>query len=134
MVLSITLVLSLVWCALPAFGGWSWDPIFKINGQTVKVGVELRLKEPLEDPQDVHVVLRVPRGTDARVVRDGGFDVRIVKRGRDNAAVGVFVDRDVDGFQGMTVTVTCKGDTLAETDTSRRRLRLEFELPEADQG
>ena len=110
--LSIILALSLVWCAIPAFGGWSWaaDPEFLINEATVNVLISVD-SDPPDKPTNVHVMLRVPKGTGVEVTDDSGFHVWVIETGKlddGGAELHVVVPQSaVPGHvEGVQVTVT----------------------------
>ena len=146
-VLSVIIVLSLVWCVIPVFGGWSWcgdDPIFQINGTTVNVWVAVDSGTEIPaDPSQVKVVLRVSIGTDVVVVDPGGFNVSVVEIGKladgevevhvvipESAVPGgfngmeVIVELDPDGYDGPDLPIE-----LTRKDTDKHQLWVAFEMP-----
>ena len=87
LVVSIFLLVSLAWCALPVIGGWSWrvgSPTFLIQGleggdATVTVGIEGYFAGDPDafDPSGIQIVLQTPRDTSVTVVEDDGFDISV---------------------------------------------------------
>ena len=96
--LSVTtvLLLALILGSSVAYAGFNWDgdPIFKVEGTTVKVLFAY------EDPSDVsEVTLYVPEGVDARVVSSHGFKCTTAP----GESVAVFVDASSDVLVAVRV-------------------------------
>jgi hypothetical protein len=139
--LAIVLVLSLVWCTIPAFGGWSWasDPVFLVEGQdgeemvvNVSVGVGFTGTTKRFYAQRIQVTLSVPDGTDARVFYDGDFKARVksgsVTEGR--AEVKVVVGRQwQEEYHLDNVTVTCDGKRTKPQHGDHNQWIFQFDLP-----
>ena len=141
--LSITLVLSLVWCAIPAIGSWSWaaDPVFVIKDghDQFRVNAEIEVgfsgKRGKFDPKKVKVVLDVPRHVQAEVWEDGGFSVEVKDdyKKKGEAEVQVVVEkRWRKEYSLPQVTVTYDdGRTIEPKKQGPYKWVFNFELPEA---
>jgi len=141
MALSLALVLGLMWCTIPSFGGWSWaaDPEFLIKGEesdevTVNVEIEVGFTGNPEkyDPRKVKVVLQVPDDTDVQVVKDDGFKVQVKdnydKKGQAKLTV---VAKDTKYY---LIGVTVKRDSTVITPEKQGADEwvFTFVLPQAD--
>lgn len=138
--LSITLAVSLVWYAIPAFGGWSWacsSPTFLIedeegNEVTVVAGITVN---SAGDPEDfdqkrVKVVLEVPDGAHAKVLEDEGCKVT-VKHGSDaeEAKLKVVVSKNWrDEYSLRQVSVFRDGTEIEPEKQEPYKWVFKFEL------
>jgi len=138
--LGIILVLSLLWCAIPVLGGWSWacdSPTFLIKdreGKGVEVTVGMQVdtsQDPAQfDPSQVKIVLQVPRWAYVEVLKDDGVTVNITN-GHDDGEVKLEV-----GVKGSSrhecslawVTVKCDGRRIEPSKAKPQKWLFEFEL------
>ena len=138
--LSIILALSLVWCAIPAFGGWSWaaDPEFLIKGEdsdevTLNVDIQVDFSgDPDQfDPQKVRVVLEVPDDTDVEVLDDGGFKVKVKDDYDEGEAKLEVVVKEQwrDEYSLRKVTVERDGSKIKAEKKEPYKWVFKFELP-----
>ncbi len=128
-------VLALVFSLFPS-ASWaglefcSTDPIFQVDGQTVRVVVNLApgslLFADWEEP--VEVTLTAPEGTHPRVLATTGPipEVAFVEEEGDQEVVIEVEVPDVEGYQFMEVHVFVNGQEVATASTSEREVTVSF--------
>ena len=134
--LSVTtvLLLALILGSTVAYAGFNWDgdPIFKVEGTTVKVLVGA---DEVLDPSRVSVVLRVPEGVEARIASWHGFACEVVYQGRAKddripVEVTVLVPEDAGRFDvGVTVQVPKYGISESRDGRTGRSIKVKVEIP-----
>jgi len=135
MSVTTVLLLALILGSTVAYAGFNWDgdPIFKVEGTTVKVLVEA--EEGL-NPSEVRVTLRVPKGVEAELVNALGFDCKVEHRGkakRDKIPVEVIVKvpKAKPNFD-VRVTVQVSEYGISESRDGRtggRDIKVKVEIP-----
>jgi hypothetical protein len=127
-VITVSAVLAgLTWC--------SSDPVFRINGEKVSVQADLapaNVKDLISEDNPVVLVIRVPNGTDADLVRmSGDYPEEVeIQYGGAPGYFDVFVRAPhLDALEGMRVTVKLGGKVLAADKTRGFNLHVRARLP-----
>jgi hypothetical protein len=135
-------MLGLVWCTVPAFGGWSWasdSPEFLFNaGEDDETRVTVAISGGFEggpervDFKKAAVVLEVPDGTDVKVANYDGFKVKVKQTHdqEDEARLRVVVNDARYSLSQVTVTLDPDPGGEIEPQTSEPgEWMFRFDLP-----
>lgn len=133
--LAVVVVFALLAVFVPpqAYAGLefcSTDPIFKVDGKTVRVVVNIAPGSLLHAtwPEPIEVKLTAPKGTHPRVVATPGpLPVTASAKEKGKHAVKVKVEiPEVEGYQGMEVRVFVGGEQVAYGTTTDDELEVTF--------
>lgn len=135
-VILVSLALVAIVLPTPSYAGLefcSTDPIFKVDGKTVRVLVNLApasLRQA-DWPEPIEVELTAPEGTNPRVVATPGpLPVKASAEEEDQGYVKVEIEvPEVDGYQEMQVVVVVNGRQVASGTTTDREIELTFPWP-----
>ena len=128
--LALLLVLMLGSTIAYALFNWDGDPIFKVEGTTVKVLVSA---DEVCDPSEISVVLSVPEGVEAWEVSSHGFDCEVVQDpgiADGTVEVTVLVPKAKPAFD-VRVTVQVPKYGISEYGDGRtgRPIKVKVEIP-----
>ena len=128
---TLALLLVLILGSTMAYAGFNWDgdPIFKVEGTTVKVLLRV---DGVFDPSEVSVVLRVPEGVEARIASSHGFDCDVVYEGKvsDDGMIPVRVTVDAqDAGSSVWVTVQVPKYGISESGGPGFSIVVDVQIP-----
>lgn len=142
-ILGALLVISLLWCAIPVFAGWSWcgsDPIFEItlqDGQVVTVEADIELLfggSGAPDYGNVDVKLVVPESSSVNVIYEPDKEFAVKVNGGNHGQGDVKLQVKVagewrDDYLLQSVDVTVDGAPVAPRKAGDSLWMFDFELP-----